>query len=110
MKSVFNKNIYPWLLSGISLLMSISAWIFFMFRNFAEVFLGTINKEWFDVMFFYFLLSLTLALTGFVFGIKQWRSSTYPWRIIVIAISITAVLLTLFVGFAVELSIILRST
>ncbi|MBI4708836.1 MAG: hypothetical protein HY764_01370 [Candidatus Portnoybacteria bacterium] len=105
-----NKNIWPWLLSGISLAMSTFAYIFFVYRNFVGLIFGAMDKSWFNIMFLYFLVALGLSITGLAIGIKRQQRGNRLSAALEIIIPILAILLTLFAGMGVELSIILSTT
>jgi len=66
-----NKNIYPWILNGFSLVLSIFAYIFFVHQTIPGELFWWLNKAWFNVMFFYFLIAIILGIMGLVIGIKQ---------------------------------------
>ena len=105
-----NRNNYLWPLTVFSFLMSIFAWFFFLYRDFAGSLFGNIEKSWFNILFFYFLAALALSVIGLIIGIKQRKIGNRLSGILGIIIPIIAIISTIILGFAVELSIILRTT
>ncbi|MBU2578630.1 hypothetical protein KKA09_00720 [Patescibacteria group bacterium] len=105
-----SKNIYPWILNGISLALSIFAYIFFVYRAIPGELFSLLSKTWFNVMFFYFLIAIILGIMGLVIGIKRRKTGGRLLGILGIVIPIIIILLAIFSGFCVELSIILMTT
>lgn len=105
-----NKNIYPWLLSGFSFLMSVFAYIIFVYQLLPGELFWSLNKSWFDVMFFYFLIALVFGIMGLVIGIKRRKTGGRLSGILGIIIPIIVIILAIFSGIAVELSIFAETT
>ncbi len=105
-----NKNIYPWLLSGLAILMSAFAYVLFVYWFIPEKFFTSLDKSWFNVMFLYFLAAVILSTMGLVIGIKRRKTVSRLSGILGIIISIITIILTIFSGIGVELSIILSTT
>ena len=105
-----NKNIYPWILNGLSLALSIFAYIVFVFQIIPSDLFWSFNKPRFYVILFYFLLALVLGVIGLVMGIKRLKMSRRLSTVLAIIISIIAIILVIFSGIIVELSIFARTT
>lgn len=105
-----NQKKYIWIFPVLSIVMSVLAWTFFLYRNFVGKFFGAVDKSWFDVMFLYFLIALILGIIGLVIGIKRRKTGGRLSAVLGIIMPIVAIALTIFFGFMVELSIILRTT
>lgn len=100
-----NKNIYPWIFNGLSLVLSIFAYIIFVFQIFPSDLFWSFSKPRFYVIIFYFLLALTLGVIGLVMGIKRLKTGSRVSAILTIIISIVAIMLAIFSGIIVDLSI-----
>lgn len=105
-----NKNTHLWLSSGSAFLMSIVAYIFFVYRNFVGLFIGAMDKLWSDIMLVYFLIALILSVWGLVIGIKRRKTVSRLSAIFGIIVPIIVILLTIFFALLVELSIFARTT
>ena len=110
MRRVLNKNIYPWLLSGISLLMSLFAYVVFVYELMSGELFWSLNKKWFEIMFFYFAIALAFAFAAVVIGVRQRKERHRFIVVLSILMPFLALAISIIAGFAVELSIILRST
>ncbi len=105
-----NRNIYLWIFSGFSFLMSVFAYVIFVYQLIPGELFWSLEKSWFNVMFFYFLLALTSAFIGLIIGMKQRKISSRAIGILGIMIPIIIIIITIFSGFAVELSIFAETT
>jgi len=105
-----NKNIYPWILNGLSLALSIFAYIVFVFQIIPSDLFWAFSKSWFYAMAFYFLLVLVLGVVGLVMGIKRLKTRSRMSAVLTIIVSIIAILLAIFSGIMVDLSIFARTT
>jgi len=105
-----NKNIYAFVLSGLAILMSVFAYIVFVYQLMSGELFWSISKLWSDVVLFYYLISLILSVIGFIIGIKRRKTVSSLSGILGIVTPIIAIILTLFFAFAVELSIFARTT
>ena len=105
-----NKNIYPWILNGISLALSIFAYIVFVFQVIPSDLFWSFSKSWFYVMIFYFLLVLALGVIGLIMGIRRLKTRSCASAILTIIVSIIAIILAIFSGIMVDLSIFARTT
>lgn len=97
-------------LSCLAILLSVFAWMSFVDQNISDKLFLALNKKWFIVMFFYFLLALILAIAGLIIGIKKVKTANRIIAILTIVISVVSILVTIFSWYAVELSIFAQTT
>ncbi len=97
-------------LSCLTILLSIFAWSLFVDQNMPDEIFLALSKNWFIVMFFYFLVVFVSAIIGMKIGIKKIKTANRMVAILSIIISVLAMIVTLFSGYAVELSIVLQTT
>ncbi len=103
-------NKLSWLIGSISIILPIFGWMFFLHLMPESLYYSIPGKSWFGVMFLYFLLALILAIVGLLIGISIRKSGSQLSGFLGIALPIIAIFLTIFLGYTVELSIILRTT
>lgn len=105
-----NKSIYPWILNGLSFVLSVIAYIIFVFQIIPSDLFWTFSNSWFYVMIFYFLLASTLGIIGLVISIKKLKTSRRLTNVLAIIISTIVIVLAILLGIIVELSIFARTT
>ncbi len=106
-----NQNkLIGWILGVVSIALSAFGWLFFLYLIPDGLYYFIPEKSWFGVMFFYFLVTLILGMIGLIIGIRQRKTESRFSVILGIVIPIVAIVLTIYFGFTVELSIILSTT
>ena len=72
-QSIKNK-FTSWIMGIVSIALAIFAWTFFMFFIPENISYAIPGKSWFDIIFFYYLGAVIIAIIGLIMGIKELKS------------------------------------
>lgn len=107
-QSIKNK-FTSWIMGIVSIALAIFAWTFFMFFIPENISYAIPGESWADVVFFYYLGTIIIAILGLIFGIKELRLSK-KIGLFGIVLSLVALILAIILGLWLELSIFARTT